>query len=359
MLRHEPRTNLATRAECPSRVGQSTFRPYALWIAIGIGMGLATAANGASEIASDPGGENRPTVPAWVFPLNPPSSGGTTAYDRSKPLHVPRSKLTFTAAQLNDLFAAPDWFPDSHSPMPEIVAHGRAPEVYACGYCHTPGGRGRPENAPLAGLPDSYIVRQLADFKSGARRSAWPGPYLPTDLMIHTATYANADDIAAAAKYFSEQRPTSHVRVVESSRVPRSRIVGWIYVATPGAGDEPLGERLLEFAPDAMRHEKRDDGLQYVAYVPPGSIERGWTMATTGAGGLTIACVTCHGDKLQGIGLTPRLAGRSPSYLLRQLLAFQVGARAAATAQPMVPVVAKLQIGNMIDVAAYAASLQP
>jgi cytochrome c553 len=70
-------------------------------------------------------------------------------------------------------------------------------------------------------------------------------------------------------------------------------------------------------------------------------------------------CIGCHGDKLQGMDMVPRLAGRSPSYLLRQLLAFRSGARAGSTAMPMVPVVAKLQISDMIDVVAYAASLPP
>jgi cytochrome c553 len=264
-----------------------------------------------------------------------------------------------TEAQLNDLFTAPDWFPESHSPMPEVVARGRAPDVYACGYCHTPGGQGRPENASLAGLPAPYIVQQMADFKSGTRHSAWLGPYRPADRMIHTATYATDDEVESAAEYFSEQRLKSHVRVVERSRVPRSRVVGWVYVDIPGAGDEPLGERLLEFAPDALRHESRDDELRYIAYVPRGSIGRGRSLANISANGTTTACITCHGNRLQGVGLVPGLAGRSPTYLLRQLFAFQTGARSAATAQPMLPVVAKLKIRNMIDVAAYAASLQP
>jgi cytochrome c553 len=60
-----------------------------------------------------------------------------------------------------------------------------------------------------------------------------------------------------------------------------------------------------------------------------------------------------------GAVAAPPLAGRSPSYLLRQLLAFQTGARSGPGAQPMQPVVAHLDIGNMIDVAAFAASLRP
>jgi cytochrome c553 len=313
----------------------------------------------ASAQATDRAAEAAVTVPAWVFPVNPPSPADPPALDRVKPLRLPHSNVTYTEAQLNDLFTAPDWHPMSHSAMPEVVARGRAPDVYACGFCHTPGGQGRPENASLAGLPAPYIVQQLADFRSGARRSAWRGPYRPPELMIQAASYATVDEVAAAAAYFSQQAPTSHVIVVERARVPRSRVVGWVYAAITGAGDEPLGQRLLEFAPDITRHELRDDDMRYIAYVPLGSIRRGRSIATTGTHGPSLACISCHGDKLQGIGLVPRLAGRSPSYLLRQLLAFQTGARAGTTGLAMLPVVATLEIGNMIDVAAYAASLQP
>ena len=293
----------------------------------------------------------------WVFPRNPPPSGNPI--DDGKPVHVPHSKQTFTQAQLINLFVTPDWFPQSHSEMPASVARGRAPNSYACGFCHLPTGQGRPENASLAGLPAPYIVQQVADFKSGARRSAAHGSYLPLDLMVKVATFATDDEVTSAAEYFSRQRPEPRAQVIERSHVPRSHVIGWVYAAIPGAGDEPIGERLLEFAPDITRHENRDDKMLYIAYVPPGSLNRGKSIAATGADGLTVACVSCHGPKLQGIGLVPRLAGRSPSYILRQLLAFQGGARNGVTGQPMGPVVARLQIGNMIDVAAYAASLAP
>jgi cytochrome c553 len=135
--------------------------------------------------------------------------------------------------------------------------------------------------------------------------------------------------------------------------------VGWVYAAIPGALQEPLGERLIEISPDPMRHEHRDDAMPYVAYVPPGSIARGRVMASSGANGLTLACIACHGGQLRGAGFIPAIAGRSPSYLLRQLLAFQTGARTSAAGQPMQAVVARLKITDMIDVAAYAASLPP
>ena len=324
-----------------------------------LSLAFATAGRATSDSVTDTGSQVQVTVPRWVFPLNPPSPGGTPVLDQVKPLHVPGSRVTYTEGQLSDRFSAADWFPESHSAMPEIVAKGRRPAVNACGYCHTPGGQGRPENASLAGLPAPYIVQQVADFKSGARRSVSPDSYAPTALMIDLAAHATAAEVISAATYFSQQRPIQRVRVVERDRVPRSHVVGWVYAAIPESGDEFLGERLLEFAPDPARHEARDDKMQYIAYVPRGSITRGRSIALTGAGGLTVACVSCHGDRLQGMGLVPRIAGRSPTYLIRQLLAFQTGARVGVTGQPMLPVITKLRISDMIDVVAYAASLKP
>jgi cytochrome c553 len=288
-----------------------------------------------------------------VVPGEPPP------FDNVRPVHLPDSAATYTEAQLNDLFAAPDWHPATHTPMPPVVAHGRRPDVYACGYCHTPGGQGRPENAALAGLPASYIIQQVADFRSGARRSAWPGPYRPADRMIVSALHASVEDVAAAARYFSQQRLQSRVEVIERGRVPRTHVVGWVYVADPGSAEEAIGTRLLELAPDAARHEHRDDAMRYIAYVPPGSIARGKFMAQSGAGGLTAPCLSCHGDRLRGVGLIPPIAGRSPTYLLRQLLAFQTGARTGVTGTPMHAIVAKLTIAHMVDLAAYIASLPP
>jgi cytochrome c553 len=114
----------------------------------------------------------------------------------------------------------------------------------------------------------------------------------------------------------------------------------------------------MEFTPDAERHEHRDDTLVYTAYVPPGSLARGRLLARGGGGTAAPPCITCHGDHLQGTAVIPRLAGRSPTYLLRQLVAFRSGARAGTNSALMRMVVANLQIGDMIDAAAYAASLE-
>jgi cytochrome c553 len=95
--------------------------------------------------------------------------------------------------------------------------------------------------------------------------------------------------------------------------------------------------------------------MLYIAFVAPGSLNRGRRIATTGEGDLTRSCTTCHGEHLHGAGLIPPLAGRSPTYLLRQLVAFGTKDRTGISAAPMQAVSAKLAISNRIAVAAYAA----
>jgi cytochrome c553 len=243
--------------------------------------------------------------------------------------------------------------------MPEVVARGREPQVIACGYCHLPDGQGRPENAPLAGLPPDYIEAQVAAFRSGERRSAWHGPNRPIDLMLATAESATEAEVSEAARYFSGLRMTRRVEVLESTSVPVTHVAGWLYVPTKGASREPLGQRIIEVAVDHERHELRDAKSGYVAYVPPGSIARGQHIVASGGDGITLPCGSCHGADLRGAGLVPPIAARSPTYILRQFLAFRTGARASASGAPMLPVVARLDVDDMIAIAAYVGSLEP
>lgn len=323
-------------------------------------LGLCFASAGCSAPPTKTDAGIFPNVTAsvsWLFPLNPPSTGGNTVIDGMAPLHLANSRLEFTKAQLTDLYYAPDWHPESHSPIPEIVLRGHAPRTFACGFCHLPSGQGRPENAALAGLPAAYIVDQIADFKSGARRSAWHGaPYLPFDLMREVAANADEADVTAAAAYFSAQKLRPRVTVIERARIPRMRAANWIYGVDPRGGNELLGERLIEWAPDESRHENRDEEMRYVAFVPPGSVNRGRKLATARRGELGQACTACHGEHLQGTGSIPALAGRSPTYLLRQLVAFRTHDRAGMAGAPMQAVVATLGLPDMIALAAYAAA---
>ena len=65
----------------------------------------------------------------------------------------------------------------------------------------------------------------------------------------------------------------------------------------------------------------------------------------------------CHGADLLGLGDAPPIAGRSPSYLVRQLYDFKTGARDDMRAVLMKPVVARLTPAQMTDIAAYVAAL--
>ena len=299
------------------------------------------------------------TAPAWLYPASLAAGSADHARTPDAPQRLPGSAQSFTAAELTNMYRAVDWRPSSHGPLPEVVARGREPALYACGYCHLPAGQGRPENASLAGLPADYIVRQVASLRDGTRRAGSPSGYLPTELMIGVARAVTDTELNAAAAYFAAQHPVRRVRVVEAREVPKSRVAGFVYVAVPGAGREPLGRRLLEFTPDLARHEQRDDRLVYVAYAPPGSIRRGRELARTGAGGRVAACTGCHGTHLQGSNGIPALAGRSPSYLLRALYQFRAGQRDGEQALPMLGVVSTLDERDLLDAVAYAASLPP
>lgn len=162
----------------------------------------------------------------------------------------------------------------------------------------------------------------------------------------------------SAATYFSTLALGGpRAEVIETDHVPKIRPTAWLYVTT-GDGDELLGDRIIEVPRDFELHERRDPHADYVAYVPPGSLARGRAIATSGAMAVP-ACTSCHGADLRGEGLIPPIAGRSPTYLLRQLVAFRTGARDTPAGAPMKPVVAGLTLQDMIAVASYAAALRP
>lgn len=298
--------------------------------------------------------------PPWAFTVNtPPPAGAPPAAPTPAdptPRRVPGSDRAFTVAETRDAFNPPDWHPDGHPPMPPAVARGRKPEMRACGFCHLTNGQGRPENASLAGLPAAYIIQQMADFKSGARRSSEP-KMGPPNAMIVDAKAATDAETREAAEYFASFPFRQWIRVVEASEVPRTRVAGWMHV--PTSGTEPLGRRIIEMPEDLARTELRDGASGFVAYVPVGSVKAGEALARSGGNGRTQACATCHGPDLKGLGPVPPLAGRSPSYTVRQLFDFQQGSRKGAWSALMREAVARLTVDDMIDLAAYTASLEP
>jgi cytochrome c553 len=294
--------------------------------------------------------------PAWAFAADPPGPKALQP-DDGMPRHVANSSVALTLAQVKDPFNIPDWHPNDHPAAPDIVQHGARPRVLACGYCHLPNGQGRPENASLAGLPAAYIAQQIADFRAGARKSSLPD-LAPGKLMIGIAKAATDDEVARAAAYFAALTPKSWIRVVEAKTVPKTHVAGYMLVPNADGGLEPIGRRIVETPENLAQTELRDSGSGFIAYVPPGSIKAGEVLVTKG-GGRTTPCSICHGADLKGIGPVPRLAGRSPSYIVRQLYDIQHGARAGLWTPLMLGVVKKLSRDDLIAIAAYAASRAP
>src|SRR3954451_6701585 len=294
-------------------------------------------------------------LPTWAYPVNPP--GLKPAPDDGSLKHVPNSKAAYTLTQIRDLFTPPDWHPNSHPAMPDVVGRGNKPGQFACGFCHLPNGLGRPENSSLAGLPAEYIIQQVADFKSGARRSSEPAS-LPVNLMIAVAKAATEAEVKIAAEYFAALKRTPWIRVVETASVPKTRVAGWMLIADEGGGKEPIGARVIEMPEDLERTELRDSASGFIAYVPIGAIAKGEELAAGGAG-KTVPCAICHGAQLRGLGPVPGLAGRSPSYIVRQLYDLKHGVRAGHWSELMKAVVAQLSDEDAVSIAAYTASLAP
>lgn len=278
--------------------------------------------------------------------------------------HVPGSTVSVTGKQLKDSANVFDWFPQDHPPMPSIVSHRRSPGpnpwIGACGWCHLPNGKGRPENAALAGLPAGYILEQLDDFKNGARKTGDPGKR-NTATMAGNAAGLTDQEAIDAAKYFSSIKFTPWIKVVETDTVPKYRNVGgFFYAKVEGDETVPLGDKIVEMPVDLELAETlRDPHTSWIAYVPTGSIKKGEDLVLRGGSGETVACAACHGEGLKGNGNFPPLAGRSPSYLARQLYEIQHFDRNGPGTQLMRPVVEKLTQEDILDITAYLASLQP
>ena len=217
---------------------------------------------------------------------------------------VPGSKFQFTMAQIRSTADPVDWFPEDHAPLPEVVTHGRPPVLKPCYSCHTLNGKGKPENAPVAGLPKDYHHPQLREFKNGGRDTA--DIHKPKDMLGLTQDMTD-DDMEQAATYFSAMPWTPWIRVVEADMIPKVQMRGQA-PHQPRTTTEPLGKRLVEANEDEKMEQLRSPHAGWVAYVPVGAIKKGEALVTTG-GGKTVPCITCHGQDLRGIGTIPGLAG--------------------------------------------------
>ena len=352
-----------------------------LFIAAFSGLALFNAPKATSIYASES------DEPLWAYGFVTPPTPGEKATlpgppshalrpnedpaEQTRKRHLEGSTGAYSLLEIRNGNEVVDWFPAEHPPLTPIMKHGPASlgeNAYGCAFCHMPNGKGRPENAPVAGLPAAYFIRQMQDFKNGLRGSAEPRK-ANTLLMIALAKAMTDQEIAESAQYFAALSWSPWIRVVETERVPRTRTSTNMFIPVEAERTELLNGRIIEVPenPDATEL-LRDPHSGFIAYVPVGSVQRGEALVRTGGAtvsdgkpvaGKTIACATCHGPDLKGLAEVPGIAGRSPSYLVRQLYDIQQGTRRGALTPLMMPVVANLHGDDFVAIAAYISSLAP
>jgi cytochrome c553 len=293
------------------------------------------------------------------------------AEEQTRMRTVDGSSESFSKVDMRDGGNVADWFPGDHPPMTKVMKRGPASlgaTSWGCAFCHLPTGKGRPENAPVAGQTAAYLLRQLEDFRDDARTSADPRK-ANTPIMAGLAKAMTPDEMREAADYFAAAKWSPWTRVVETDLVPRTKIEGNLFRAVEKERTEPIAGRIIEVPEDPDQSEGlRNPRSGFVAYVPVGSVKRGEILVTTGGSlgadgrivpGRTFACAACHGANLMGLADMPGIAGRSPSYLVRQLYDMQQGTRKGKMASLMQPVVAHLTADDMVAIAAFVASRTP
>ncbi len=179
----------------------------------------------------------------------------------------------------------------------ELVEHGRLTDgIVACVACHRDSGQGDAESAfgNLTGLTETYIAKQLADYRSGIRENR---------VMQVIAAKLTDADIAALAGYYSKLEASD-----AKSPLPAPPAIG-VTLAEQG---------------DAARE------------IP--------------------SCVTCHNvAALAGSDTIPNIAGQHALYISRQLEAWQTGARNNDPGSIMSSIAKKLTADEINAVALYFA----
>jgi cytochrome c553 len=323
---------------------------------------IAVAILGASIMAQQPAAPAPAApipagLPEWAYTPPPPAGSppppSALPTDDTAVVSIPGTAKTFTRLELRAQKETMDWYPeDRHGTIPEIARVGKQ-GVRQCTLCHLPDGSGRPENAPISSYHPTYFMQQMQDFRDGLRKSADPRK-ANTNVMIGFAKATTREEDMAAAQYFAQQPYPRRIKVVESKTAPKVRLQGGMHMAVPaseGGGMEPIpaGE-IVEIPDDNLRAEARDTRMPWTAYVPPGTLNSGKQVATK------YQCATCHGANLEGIGPVPALAGRSPSYTMRQLFDMKTGARRGPWAELMKPIVTRMSVQEMAAVSAFAAA---
>lgn len=196
------------------------------------------------------------------------------------------------------LFASTAW-----ASAPAMATKGDPAKAQAivdkvCGACHGADGNSTSPTYPnLAGQHPEYLLKQLQEFKSGARRNA---------IMAPNVTTLNVDDMANLSAYFSAQQPK-------------------------------------------VRQAK-----------DPALVSEGQRLYKGGNAGSGVpACASCHGPTGAGIPVQfPRLAGQYSKYVLGQLKNFRSGDRANDGGKMMQIIARKMTDQEMKAVAEYVSGLR-
>lgn len=292
---------------------------------------------------------NIPNAPAWSTPAR-----GVAVSEAIEPTSIRQlegSKVSYTQIEIDNKFSAPDWFPDQHSPMPEIVKFGKKPKVWACASCHLASGTGHPESSTLAGLSASYMIEQLKAFASGQRVDY-------SGHMNRMAALMTEDEMAEASTWFASLSAQQFITVKEVSNVPATYVddTRMRQVNTAKSSLELIGNRIIEVPVDKDIVHKRAPLSEFISYVPEGSLVRGKNLVETG-GGKTIPCMSCHGADLSGSEIGPAIAGNFGIYTVRQLHGFKSNTRNSAKSVMMKPIVANLNDEDIVAIAAYLSSV--
>src|SRR2546428_7521622 len=204
---------------------------------------------------------------SWAFPV----INGALPAEEAGPKSVPGSTKSYTPAQIDDLLNPPDWFPDEHPSAPPIVQKGHGAAL-ACGSCHLMSGHGHPESAGMTGFTADYIVRQMADFKSGVRKDA--------ARMNGIAKAVSDEESRQAAEWFASLKPGAWTKVIEAETVPKTIVgQGRMRFVQPSGGTEPIGNRIITVPQDEGRARGRDPRSGFIAYVPAGRLLKGQALA--------------------------------------------------------------------------------
>lgn len=182
-----------------------------------------------------------------------------------------------------------------------------------CGACHgATGVNPNPLYPDLAGQNAQYVIKQLVDFKSGAR----------TDMMMAPmAANLSDQDMADLAAFFAVQKRASEQAVASDDSAASVAEAGNVEIVTSTAAK-------AIYAGDVKAGQEK-----------------------------SVMCASCHGaDGNSLVSMYPKLAGQSASYTAKQLANFKSGERKDPI---MAGMVAALSEQDMNDLGAYFAVQTP